>query len=77
MMRLDPVNIFKVILGIIIVINVVVQGHMLGGDFSSASILSRHNKLNTSRIHVSQPESRREDKPKKKTSLKRNLESPP
>jgi len=57
MMRLDPVNIFKVILGINIIIDVVVQGHMLlsilGGDFSSASILSRCNKLNTSRIHVS------------------------
>jgi len=51
MMRLDPINIVKVILGIIIVISVVVQGHMLGGDFSSAIILSRRNKLNTSRIH--------------------------
>jgi len=51
-MRLSPVNIFKVIVGIIIVIIVVVQGHMLGGDFYSASILSRHNKLNMSYIHA-------------------------
>jgi len=53
MMRLDLLSIFKVILGIIIVISIVVQGHMLGGDFSSTSILSQRNKLNTSRIHKS------------------------
>ena len=33
--------------------------------------------LNPSTIYMSQPESRREGEPKKKTGLKRDLESPP
>jgi len=50
-MRLNPIKIFKVIIGILVEIIVVVQGHMLWGDFSLASILSRCNKPNKSHIH--------------------------